>query len=340
MVDNSSLRAKVAEATSGMWGKANPLKSHVSETFGKAKATAIGSSVYYDVEAFYANVAVSKGDHYIYKYNQFKSEMKPRRFQRFAAGVKLTEEQAQLDNDSLKQAVETAIYKQTQGLRTKLEESVVGYKTEDYLMSVLNGQATANSSIIDPADCNDTSGTAAALSAVNWTGDGQTERNIETVIGSAIRAIGAKVLDATTGESILKNDGSDTFDLWCHPSFAHILETSYDLLDSGEHDNLTYAKRLAQDWKVTIKPTMQIDAYARAIDETATLILTANTAENFKLVEVEAPTWLAWKEIDNGEVIEIVKRFKAGEGAVAVPYISGTQAYKAMYVAVSTPIGA
>lgn len=341
MVDNSSMRERLAESTRGVFGKLNALPGqNIENIFGTAQAKSIGSSNYYDVEAFFATVNVNRGERYQYVFNQFKSEIKPRKFIRYTAGVKVTEEQMQMDNESLRVMVENAAQKQERGLRTTLEADVVGYVTEQYLVSVLHKQPTAASSIIDPADCNSTPGTAANLATAKFIGSGQTERNLESVIGSLIRLIGAKVLDAVTGESILHNDGSDTYDLWCHPSFAHMLETSYDLLDTGEHDNLSYAQRLKQDWKVTIRPTMHIATCTMVEDATTVVGLSANTAENFKIVEVEKATWMAWKDIDTGEVIEYVKRYKAGKGAVAVPYISGTQAYKAIAFATVTPNGA
>lgn len=341
MVDNSSLRDKIAESTRQVFGSLQALPGqNIREIFGTTKINSIGASNYYDVEAFYASVNVHVGNDYNYVYNQFKSEMKPRIFKRFSAGVKLKEEQFTLDPVSLATAVEHAAQKQERGLRTALEEYAIGYRAEKYLVSVLNAQPTANSSIIDPADCNSTPGTAAALTGVNFIGAGKTERALEATVGVLIRLIGAKVLDTTTGESILRNDGTDTFDLWCHPIVKHILDTAYELLDAGETDNITYTERLKLSWKTTVRATMQIDAPTGATDNTALMILTANTAENFFIVDVEEPTWTAWKEIDNGSKIEMVKRYKAGEGAVATPYITGTQAYKAMAVADVTPNGA
>jgi len=338
MVDNSSLRTKLAESTSGMWGNLNPLQGSVAAAFGRVKAPSIGSSVYYDTQAFYASTNVFVGDTYDYVYNSFKTEMKPRRFQRFNAGVKITEEQAALDSDALRGMVETAALKQTRALNTKLEEYAVGYLTERYLLATLNAQGTGSSSIIDPADCNSTPGTKLNAQAVKWTGAAQTERAIECTIGLAIRGIGEKVIDTTTGESILRYDGSDTFDFWCSPSFAQILRTGHELMDTGEHDTLTYAQSMLQNWNTTIRPSLQVENTAITAGATIDAILTANTKENFFLVEVEAPHWTAWKEIDDGERIAAVKRYKAGWGAIAKPFLDSTgQAYKAQFNIDSIP---
>jgi hypothetical protein len=340
MVNNISMRDRLVESTQGIWGQLNKVSgSDIRTIFGRIQGKSTGSSNYYDVEAFYSTVNVNRGEKYKYVYNQFKSEIKPRKFIRYTAGVKVTEEQMVMDNDSLRAMVDNAATKQERGLRSSMEQDLVGHLTEQSLVSAMNSQGTANSSIIDPADCNSTPGTPAALGAVNLTGAGKTERNLEAVVGFMIQAIGSKVLDTTTGESILHNDGSDTYDLWVHPSVALILDTNADLLDADAHDTMTYTQRLAA-MKVTVRPSMAIASWNGAIDGTTVVVLTANTAENFKYVDVEAPTWMAWKDIDNGEVIEFVKRFKAGAGAVATPYISGTQAYKAMASATITPIGA
>jgi hypothetical protein len=61
-------------------------------------------------------------------------------------------------------------------------------------------------------------------------------------------------------------------------------------------------------------------------------VLTCNTKENYHIVEVEAPKWLSWKDIDDGEKINYVKRYRAGLGAVARPFVtSAGQAYKAQF---------
>lgn len=341
MVDNSSLRDRLKESTKGIWGSLNNIAgADISKIFGRIKGTSTGSSNYYDIEAFYAAPAVNVGEHYKYVYAQMKAELKPRKFLRYNGGVKITEEQATLDNETLAAMVQNAAEVEQRAVNAKLAYDSVGYAAEQYLVSAMNGQGTANSSIIDPADCNATPGTAAALGTVNFIGGGQTERNLEATVGALIRMIGAKVLDATTGETILHNDGSDTYDLWVHPSFAHMLDTSYDLLDTGEHDSIPYTQRLATSWKTTVRPSMAIATCTMVEDATTVIVLTANTAENFKIVDVEAPIWMAWKEIDDGETISVVKRYKAGQGAVARPYLSGTQAYKAMAAATVTPNGA
>jgi hypothetical protein len=337
MVDNSTLRSKIVEATSGMWGNLNPLKGSIADAFGRVRAPTIGASVYYDTTAFYANTNVNVGDTYTYRYNQFKYEVKPRRFQRFAAGVKLTEEQAGGTNDELRAMVETAAIKQTQGLRQQLEAYACGYLTEKYLVATMNAQPEANSSIIDPADCNATPGTKLNAQAVKWTGPAQTERAIEATIGQAIRGIGAKVLDTTTGESILHNDGSDYYDFWVSPYFAQILNTGYELTDTGEHDTLTYTERLKTSWKTTVRPSIQIENTAITAGATIDGVLTANTKENFFLVEVENPVWTSWAAIDDGEAIAFVKRYKAGWGALARPFLGTTYAYKAQFNIDSIP---
>lgn len=336
------MRGRLVEATKGRWGKLNLLTSQVAQAFGKAKASGMGG-VYYDMEAFYASVATYMGDSYIYVYNTFKSDIKPRRFQRFNAGVKITEEQMlqKADNESLAAQIENAAEKQTRGLKARLDNAVIGFNSEVKLLSVLHKQAIAGSDINDPADCNATPGTAAVLTAVKWSGASKTEQNISTAIGHCIRLIQSKAIDTTTGESILKMDGSDTFDLWVHPNFAHILMTENDLLDTGETDPLTYAKRLAQDWAVTIRPTIAVSDGSVASTEQDEFVLTANTKENFKVVDVEPEMWTAWKDIDDGEVICAVKRYKAAKGAVAVPYLtSAGQAYKAMVTGNTIPYNA
>jgi hypothetical protein len=337
MVNNSTLRTKLVESTQGMWGNLNPLNGSIAVAFGRVKAPSIGSSVYYDCEAFYANTNVNVGDTYTYKYNQFKNEVKPRRFQRFSAGVKITEEQAELDNGSLKAMVETAALKQTRGLNTKLEEYACGYLTERYLVATMNAQTEASSSIIDPADCNAVPGTKLNAQAVKWTGPAQTERCIDSTVGMGIRGIGAKVLDTTTGESILHNDGTDTFDFWCSPYYAAILNTGHELMDTGEHDPLTYTQRLKESWNTTVRPSIQIENTAITAGATIDAVLTANTKENFLLVEVEAPHWLSWEKVDDGERIVVVKRYKAGWGAIARPYLGTTYAYKAQFNIDSIP---
>jgi hypothetical protein len=337
MVDNSSLRSKLSESTSGMWGKLNPLMGSIANAFGRARAPSIGTSVYYDVEAFYATSNIWVGDTYKYVYNSFKNEMKPRRFQRFNGGVKITEEQGAMDSDSLRSMVEVAAMKQARAINVKLEEYACGYLTERALVATLNAQGTANSSIIDPADCNATPGTKLNAQAVKWTGAAQTEKALECTIGQAILGIQGKVIDTTTGESILHNDGTDTFDFFCSPQFAQILNQGHELLDTGEHDPRTYARAMLEDWKTTIRPTLQVDNTAPAAGATLDAVFTANTKENFLLVEVEAPHWTAWKDIDDGESICAVKRYKAGWGAIAVPYLSGSQAYKAQFNIDSIP---
>src|SRR5574343_121427 len=113
MVDNSSLRDKIAQSTKNIFGQLHMLPGqNIRDIFGHTSIRSIGGSNYYDVEAFYANVNVHVGNDYNYVYNQFKSEMKPRIFKRMTAGVKLKEEQASLDPESLAAVVQHAANKQ------------------------------------------------------------------------------------------------------------------------------------------------------------------------------------------------------------------------------------
>ncbi len=340
MVDNSNLRKTIAESTKGIWGSLNPIGGNLN-AFGVTKGVALSStSTYYDVSAFYASVKTYMGNTYKYVYNDFKEEIKPRRFQRFNAGVKLKEHEVPQDNAALVAMVKEAANKQTRGLNTKIEGALIGYASEVALMSCMNGQGTASSSIIDPADCNATPGTALNLQAVKWTGASETERNLESTVGAAIVAIGGKVVDTTTSETILHNDGSDSFDMWVCPQFYQILQKGHDLFDAAEHDKRTYIQAAKEDFNCTIRSSVHIEASACTTGLHPAAVVTANTKENFLLVDVESPKWTAWKELDNGEEIAYVKRYKAGFGALAKPYLSGTQAYKAMFAFDSIPYNA
>ena len=332
---------KIQKSTNEIFGKLHELTGNsIWNAFGTVSAPAPASGVYYDVESFYANTNINVGDNYKYVYNQFKGELKPRRFQRYTAGVKLTEEQMGLTPDSLNSMVTIAAQKQERALRNALEKDAIGYATEKALMSVLHVQPTAASSIVDPADCNSTPGTKLNAQAVNFTGAGQTVQSLNATIGVAQRGIASKVLDTTTGETMLRNDGTDTFDLWVTPALAKLFDTNKELIATGKLDTISFTQSLKQNWNTTVRPTVQIDNTAIVADATLDMVLTANTAENFFIVEVEKPTWTAWKEIDDGETISYVKRYKAGLGALARPFLSGTQAYKAMYAIDVTPNGA
>ncbi|WP_371805467.1 hypothetical protein [Candidatus Lokiarchaeum ossiferum] len=339
----NTLRQKLDKSTKEIFGKLNELSGmKVWDVFGYTKAPQAGASNYFDTEAFFAQVNVHVGDNYDYVYNQMKLESKPAKFFRYTAGIKLTEEQAMLDTDSLQSMVENAAIKQERGLRSKMEYNMIGYAGDvDY--SVLKLGAAANPTIIDPYDCNSTSGTVEPYGAINFTGAGKTALNLNSTVGNGIRAISAATLDSTTGESILRNDGTDTFDLWCHPRQAQILRTNHDLLNAtgGDESDKTYAEELATAWNTTIRPTMALGACTGIADATTVMVLTANTKENFFAVEVENPHWKEWKEIDNGEKIEFVKRFKAGIGALARPYYDNSaNPYKAMFAMSVTPNGA
>jgi hypothetical protein len=331
MVDNSNLRKLVSESTKGLWGTLNPIGGNLG-VFGTTKGVALSSqSVYYDVSAFYASTKTYMGNTYKYVYNDFKEEIKPRRFQRFNAGVKLTETEAPMDGDAIRAMVQTATDKQMRALNQRIEAAVIGYNSEVALLSCMNGQGTASSSIIDPADCNATPGTPLNCQAVKFTGAAETERNLESTIGAAIVGIGGKVVNTTTGETILHNDGTDTFDAWVCPQFYHILEKGHDLLDAAEHDPRTYFQAAQQDFKCTFHSSMHIENSACTTGLHPAMVVTANTKENFLLVNVEQPQWTPWKELDNGEEIAVVKRYKAGIGSLAKPYLDGTQAYKAQF---------
>lgn len=344
MVDNS-VRSRIAEATKGMWGSLNLAGvSSIYDTLGHITlAGGKGGSNYYDVTGFFASPKVYSGAKHKYVYGQFKAAMKPRWFERYNGGVKLEEAQFALDDEVLKGSVDLLIEKEQRAVNARQRKDAIGYSQNSgagtSLLSIFGKQPIVGSSIIEPADCNATPGTAAPNGAVNWTGAGKTEQNINAILGTAIRTIGGKVMDSDTEETILKESGN-TYEFQCHPRFAHILETNKDLLDSGETDEMTYAERMLKSWNTTIKPTMHIDSYTGDSNATATAIISANTKENFFLVDVESPTWMPWKEIDNGETIELVKRYKLGAGYIAKEFNDADeQPYKAMYVDVSTPFG-
>lgn len=336
MVDQSVLRDKLIAQSKGMFSQVQPT---LYDIMGRFPVKVIGGSNLYDMSNFYSNPSVSVGDEYSYTYTQGKIETKPRRFQRFTSGVKLVESEAEnLNGEELVAKIDTQIRDSQAIVDTAMIKNLVGYANEVDLLSAMNLQGTSGSSIADPADCCATPGTSDSLGAINFSGAGQTERNLEATLGVAIRGISTKTLNTTTGLNALKNNGSDSFDLWCHPNFANVLKTTHDLLDSGEHDPLTYEARL-KTWNTTIRPTLALDSYSGATDATAVMVVTANTKENFFIAEAEQPKWTSWERLFDGKTINWVKNYKVGAGAFARGFINGSQPYKAMYSITTTPIG-
>lgn len=335
---NESLRGRLLESTQNLWGHMNPISSAVG-AFGTTSAESMGGN-YYDISTTLATISVYKGNEYNYKYNTFYNDAAPRRFQRFAAGVKITEAQAlsATRSEALRAMIEVAAQQQMIGVTVDIDQCLIGHRNEDYLMSVLALQGTAGSDINDPADLNTTSGTAENLAAVIWSGGSKTEQNLHNTVGWAQSYMASKARDSVTGATIVKESGN-TYDLFCHPEFANILRTNHDILDTGQEDPLTYAERLASSYATTIRPTIQIDDGNVSTGNQQKFVLTANTQENFKRVIIsnEPMTWSSWKDIDDGEAICWVKRLRAAFGALARPYMNGSQAYKAMITVDSTP---
>lgn len=341
------LRDKLEKATLEIFGSLKDLPGKpIWEVFGTVKAPKSGASNYYDVSAFYATTNVHFGDKYEYVYNQGKLLTKPMKFHRLTAGVKLTEEQMQLDMADLKAHVENKAQKQERGLRAKADYEFNGYAADvagtGAGWGALKLGAAASPTLADPYDCNTVSGTVENLATVNFIGAGKSAEPINATIGVAQRAIACAVLDATTGESILRNDGSDTYTLWCHPRMATILRTNKEIkIAAAEMENRTYAQILKEDWKTEIQPTMALSVCTGVADATSVMVLTANTKENFFIVPVEKPHWKPWKDIDDGEKISYVKRFKAGLGALPRCFIDADgNPFKAMFAMSITPNGA
>lgn len=343
------LRAKLEITTKDIWGSLSEIPGvAIWNIFGTGKkAPKIGAGNWFDTTAFYATTNVHVGEDYNYVFNDSKLLAKPAKFFRYTAGVKIKEEEMEgLDDDELWALVESRATKQERGLRAKAAYEGLGYAADvagtGFGWGVLRLGAASSPTVIDPYDCQGTSGTVENLGTVNFTGAGKTALNINTTIGAAQRAIGAAVLDATTGESILRNDGSDTFDLWMHPRMYNILKTNKDLLIAAVQEaKLTYLKELGQDWDTTCRATMALGACTGVADATSVIILTANTKENFYVVPVVEPHWMPWKDIDNGNKIFFVKRYKAGLGFLAKVFIdSAGDPYKAMYAMSITPNGA
>jgi len=342
------LRDKLEKATAEIFGTLSDLPGKpIWEVFGVAKgAPKAGASNWYDTTAFYAQTNVHFGDNYDYVYNQGKLLTKPMKFHRLTAGVKITEEQMSMDMEELVAIVESKAQKQERGLRAKADYEFNGYAADvagtGAGWGALKLGIAATPTLADPFDCNSTSGTVEPLGAVNFTGAGKTAEPLNATVGHAIRLIAAAVLDAETGESILRNDGTDTFTLWCHPTMAAILRTNKEIkIAAAELESRTYAQILKEDWNTEIQPSMALGACTGVADATTVIILTANTVENFLIVPVEKPYWMAWKDIDDGEKISFVKRYKAGLGALPRCFIDADgNPYKAMVAMAVTPNGA
>ena len=341
---NNPLRGKIDESTKNIWGSLEKLPGQdITKIFGEAKGSAIGDSVWYDVNSFIAVGQINSGDTYEYVYADGKVKAKPARFHRYAGGVKISDETMSdgFDADVINANVSNQAAKEERTLRAKMMRDAIGYAADNptELYSALHKQAISGSSVTLPADCNDTPGTPAILTANIFSGSQRTAGVLEATIGLAKRAIASKVLDSTTGESILRNDGTDTLTLWVHPNFYSILETNKPLIiASAEEDKRNFIQVLQEDYKCEVVSAMGIDSYDGGDGSAAVGIITANTSENFKFVKIHDFEWKEWKEIETEEKSVWVKKMRAGVGYLAVPYFDATeQPYKSQYNFICTP---
>lgn len=338
MVDQSVLRDKLIGESHGRLTQIQP---SIYNIFGSYEVTLQGDSVLYDLTDFYSNPAISKGDTYRYVYSQGAIQTKSRRIQRYTSGLKLSEVAAEnLNGEALQHKIAEQGEAAVGIVDTDMYKDMIGYANSVDGVSVLNAKAVSTD-ISDPADCNSTPGTAADLhSSVILSGTGQTERNLEHAVGQAVRGISTKTLNTTTGRGAFNMQGKNSLELWMNPNTAQILNTSYDLLDSGEHDNVPYTSRLAQSWNASIVPSLGIDSY-NGSSGAATILVTLNTKENFRIAKPKSdnPKWTAWERINNGEEISWVKNYRAGAGAFARSFKNGNYFYKPMYAISVTPVG-
>jgi len=181
----------------------------------------------------------------------------------------------------------------------------------------------------DPADICSTPGTVEALTAVNLTGTNKSVDFVKKTFGALIELFMAQ-RDTTTGETMLKHDGTDTYTALCNPILIHDLQTIHPTDGTNDQLGVTYMDQINK-LNIEVLPSYNVDAaYASAEDGTVECVMVANIKENFKIGWVKPYTVDPWRRVETDSLTSFKRRGWAKLVAFARPYYIGGLWNKAM----------
>lgn len=250
------------------------------------------------------------------------------------------------------QQVASGLQAQQSRFATELDYYLIGYlygttSDQDYdpeYTPLLKLRNTTNETVGDPQDVSSAAGTITNLSAVNFTGSNQTVDAVAATFGIS-RDEFYKQYDSTTKEAMFKGTTddqgayADTFDVFGHPAVWQKLRMGHEANASGERDYARNYIKILNDAGFNPVGTYAVDAaYDGATTTVAQLVMTMNTAENFKVSEIIPYTvepWMQFNDPQRGIVYR--KRGYMKVLPYRVPYYLNSAYKKAMLAFSITP---
>lgn len=237
-----------------------------------------------------------------------------------------------------KQKLAAEIQSHESRMRKELVDWCVGYTGTaattgiqsdlDWIYPMKKKAATGTAT--DPEDICTTAGTVEDYTAVNLTGSNKSVGFIKKTFGASIQEfLGQR--DTTTGETMLKNDGTDSFTVLCSPILINDLKTLHPTNGTDDQYALTYMDE-ASKLNIEVLPSYNVDsAYDNTEDGTIEYVMVANIKDNFKIGWVKPYTVDPWRRVETDALTSFKRRGWAKLVAFARPYYIGGTWVKAMH---------
>ena len=187
----------------------------------------------------------------------------------------------------------------------------------------------ATGTATDPQDICSTPGTVEALTAQLMTGSNKSAGFIKNTFGALIELFMSQ-RDTTTGETMLKNDGTDHFTVLASPLLINDLKTIHPTDGTNDQYSVTYMDEVSK-LNIEVLPCYNVDtAYDSSEDGTLECVMVANIEDNFKIGWVKPYTVDPWRRIETDALTAFKRRGWAKLIAFARPYYIGGSWSKAM----------
>ncbi len=167
----------------------------------------------------------------------------------------------------------------------------------EYKGVLMASDTSTGGTISQPADLNETAGTAEVNTGIKLSGSQKTANNIQAILADLMT--GLVKVDAVTG-MVYDWTESPIF-MFCHPQVLSILKAQKDILNSttGETSKTTLYQDLVAAGIQPIGYYWADSAYALADHVTTTLIFVADPKQMFDIMTIMPPEgegWSEWKE--------------------------------------------
>lgn len=283
-----------------------------------------------------SNVVWSDKLGYVAGASKYKPTLRKAKFVYWGCNVDETNFKAlEAGHSPTKQKYQSEIQGHESRIRKEMVDWCTGYTTSttgkfadlDWKFPFVKKAATGTPT--DPEDICSTAGTVQDFTSYNLTGTNKSTGFIKDTFGRSIQYF-MEQRDSTTGETMLKNDGTDSFTVLMNPIGINDLKLIHPTDGTNDQD-IKYIDELS-GLNVEVLPCYNIDtSYDTTEDGTIEYVMAANIKDNFKIGWVAPYTVDPWQRVQTESSVSFVKRGWAKLIAFARPYYINSTWVKAMH---------